>query len=81
MLCGSFSEIKEKNLMLNDLDIGATLDIWSGREDAQEMELHEVQELASMADRFRITEVISALEEVVVGQLGLEACGEVLTWS
>ena len=66
------------------MDIGVfikTLDIWSGRADAQEMELHEVQELASVADRFQITEVISALEEAVIGQLSLEACGEVLTWS
>ena len=78
MLCGSFSESKEKILRLNDVDIGAfikTLDIWSGRTDAQEMELHEVRELASVADRFQITEVISALEEAVMGQLSLDVCG------
>ena len=45
------------------------------------MELREVQELASVADRFQITEVISALEEAVLGALSVEACGEVLTWS
>ena len=70
VLCGRFSESKEKNLRINDVDLGAfvkTLDIWSGRADAQEMELHEVQELASVADRFQITEVISALEEAVMG--------------
>ena len=45
------------------------------------MELREVQELASVADRFQITEVISALEEAVISKLSLEGCGEVLTWS
>ena len=84
MLCGSFSESKEKKLRLDDVEISAftkTLDVWCGRADGQEMELHELQQLASVADRFQITEVTSALEEAVMGQLRLEACGEVLTWS
>jgi len=84
MLCGSFSESKEKRLRLDDVESRAfikTLDIWCGRADGQEMELHEVQQLASVADRFQITEVTSALEEGVMRQLRLEGCGEVLGWS
>ncbi len=53
------------------------LDLWCGRADGLEMELHEVQELASVTDRFQITEVVSALEEAALSQLSLEACGEV----
>ncbi len=45
------------------------------------MELCEVQELASVADRFQITEVTSFLEDAVIGQLCLEACGELLMCS
>ena len=45
------------------------------------MELYKVQQLATVADRFQITEVVSALEEAVIENLSLEACGEVLTWS
>ncbi len=40
MLCGSFSESKEKKLKLEDVVMGAsieTLDIWSGRVEGQEM--------------------------------------------
>ena len=52
MLCGSFIESNEKDLRLNDVDIGTfvkTLDIWCGRAGSNEMELYEVQELASVA--------------------------------
>ena len=72
MLCGSFSESKEKTLRLDDVESRAfikTLDLWCGKADGQEMELHEVQQLVSVADRFQITEVTSALEETVVTQL------------
>jgi hypothetical protein len=84
MLCGSFSESKEKKLRVSDLQIRTfvkTLDIWCGRGGSKEMELCEVQQLASVADRFQITEVLSALEESVMKQLSVEGCGEVLMWS
>jgi hypothetical protein len=84
MLCGSFSESKEKKLRLDDVEMGIfikALDIWCGRADGLEMELYDVQELASVADRFQITEVVTALEEAALSQLSLKACGEVLTWS
>ena len=84
MLCGSFCESKDKSLRLNDVESGAfitAMDIWCGRADSQEMELYEVQDLASVADRFQITEVVSALKEAALSQLSLKACGEVLAWS
>jgi hypothetical protein len=84
MLCGRFSESKEKKLRLDDVDMRTfikTLDIWCGRGDGQELELYEVQQLAIVADRFQITEVTSLLEEAVMGKLSVEACGDVLIWS
>jgi hypothetical protein len=45
------------------------------------MRFCELQQLASVADRFQITEVVSLLEESVMGQLSVEACGELLMWS
>jgi hypothetical protein len=84
MLCGSFSESREKKLRLDDVERSTfikTLDIWCGRVDGQVMELYEVQQLATVADLFQITEVTSLLEEAVMGQLSVDACGEVLMWS
>ena len=83
-MCGNFSESKEKKLVLDDVDSRTfikTLDIWCGRVDGQELELCEVQQLATVADRFQITEVTTLLEEAVMGQLSVEACVEVLMWS
>ena len=81
MLCGSFSESKEKKLSLDDVERRTfikTLDMWCGRVDGQKMELYEVQQLAIVADRFQITEVTSLLEEAVIGKLSVEACGDLL---
>jgi F-box/WD-40 domain protein 7 len=84
MLCGSFSESKAKVLKLADVDgriFLKTLDLLFGRKDDEEMELSEVQQLASVADRFQITEVFSMLEEALKRQLTLDMCGDVLVWS
>ena len=84
MLCGRFSESREKKLRLDDVDMKTfikTLDIWCGRGDGQELELYEVQQLAIVANRFQIIEVASLLERAVMDQLCLEACGEVLMCS
>jgi hypothetical protein len=43
--------------------------------------LSEVQQLASVADRFQMTEVVAALEIEMIEQLSVEICGEMLTWS
>jgi hypothetical protein len=84
MLCWSFSESKGKKLVLNDVDgklFTKALDLWCGRKDCQEVELGEVQQLASVADRFKITAVTSVLEEALIGKLSADMCGDVLTWS
>jgi hypothetical protein len=84
MLCSKFRESKEKKLRFDDVERRTfikTLDLWCGRGGDQEMELCEVQQLAIMADRFQITEVTYLLEEAVMGQLCLDACGKVLMWS
>ncbi len=44
------------------------LDLWCWREDDQKVELGEVQQLASVADRFQMTDVICVLEEALTGQ-------------
>jgi hypothetical protein len=84
MLCGDFSERIGNKLSLDDVDERAfikTLDVWCGRNDCQEVDLEEVQLLASVAGRFQMTEVKSVLEEALMEQMGLEMCGDVLVWS
>jgi hypothetical protein len=84
MICGSLSEVTRKSIHLKDVD-GLTfrkaLDLWCGKTDGRELKLSEVEEVASVADRFQIAEVLSALEESVLGQLSIGMCGEVLSWS
>jgi hypothetical protein len=84
MLCGSFSESKGKKLKLKDVDGGIflkALDVWCGREDCRELEWGELQRLANVADRFQMTDVLSVLEEALMGQLSVDMCGDVLMWS
>ena len=45
------------------------------------MALGELQQLASVADRFQITEVVCAVEETLLLQLCVVKCGELLMWS
>ena len=81
MLCGSFIESHAKTLKLQDVDGAAfvkTLDVWCGKQSSAEMELGEVRELASIADRFQMTEVSTALDETVMRHLSMGMCGEVL---
>jgi hypothetical protein len=84
MLCGNFSESREKKLKLEDVDGTAfvkVLDVWCGRKDCQEVALGELQQLASVADRFQMTEVTSVLEAAAIEKLSVDMCGEVLAWS
>ena len=70
-------------LKLKDVEqrtFGKALDVWCGREDCQEVELGQVQQLASVADQFQMTEVTSVLEEGLMGQLNLDMCGDLLVW-
>ncbi len=71
MLCWGFSESKSKRLTLDDVDGGIfikALDVWRGKRDCQELELGEVQQLALVADRFQMHDVLSVLEEALMGQ-------------
>ena len=72
MLCGNFIESREKHLKLDDVDGTAfvkALDVWCGRKDCQEVALGEKPLLASVADRFQMTEVTSVLEDALLGKL------------
>jgi hypothetical protein len=33
-----------------------------------------------VADRFQVTEVVSAVEDAIIGQLSAESCADVLSW-
>jgi hypothetical protein len=84
MLCGSFSERKAQQLKLDDVDgrvFVKVLELWCGRGNGLEISLHEGHQLASVADRFQITEVLSAVEDALMEQLSLDMCGEVVMWS
>ncbi len=84
MMCGGFAESNEKKVKMMDVDMAAfakVLDIWYGKEFCADIELDGVRELASVADRFQMTEVVSTLERTVLFHLNIFMCGEVLSWS
>jgi hypothetical protein len=85
IICGGCNQnCARKSLDLKDVAEGTfkkALDLWCGKEDSRDFELCEVEELASVADRFQMTEVLSILEDAVMGQLSIGMCAEVLTWS
>ena len=84
MLCGSFIESKSKSLKLRDVDGAAfskALDIWCGKQSCTGMEMDDVRELASVADRFEMAEVAQALDKTMQSHLDMRICGEVLSWS
>ena len=84
MLCGSFAESKAKTLQLKDVHedaFGKALEICCGKDHGTELSLGDVKELASVADRFQMTEVIAVLDMTVSRHLTMSVCGEVLSWS
>ncbi len=62
-------------------DFRVVFRMWCGIEYFDEMEIVQVQKLATVADRFQITEVTDALQKALIGQLNDERCVELLTWS
>ena len=84
MLCGSFIESSKKEIQLLDVD-GKTfekaIDMWCGKLDNVEMVMDEVREVASVVDRFQITEVASVLDETITKHLSMRICSDVLNWS
>jgi hypothetical protein len=84
MICGYFSENAGEKLVLNEVDgilFEKVLDLWCGRNSGLEVEVPELLQLASVADRFQINDVLSLLEEVLLDGLKIGLCGEILTWS
>jgi hypothetical protein len=83
MLCGEFSESNEKKLKFQEVKkttFCKALDLWYGKDNNSEMGLCEVKELANIADRFQMTEIVSALDQTVKKNLNISVCGDVLSW-
>ena len=81
MLCGSFSESVTRQFSLDDIDhkiFEEVLNLWCGIEDCNEKDLRDVLTMASLADRLRMAEVVAALEDSILGELGTDVCAEVL---
>ena len=57
------------------------LELWCGGDDFQELDWDAIQQLACVADRFQISEVVAALEDSMMGTLSVEVCVEMLNWS
>ena len=66
---------------VNGTVLEEVLDLWCGKEESMEREVAYVMMMASVADRFQIAEVVSALEDALIGELEAETCGEVLMGS
>ena len=84
MVCGGFKESAGKKLELHDVDACSfikVLDLWCGRDIMSRMGLNELRQLAIVADRFQITEVLASLEETMMEQLSFDNCAELLGWS
>ena len=81
MLCGGFREGATRRVSLDDIDVkafGEVLDLWCGKEDSSEKELREVIVMASLADRLQMEDVVAALEDLILAELGADVCAEVL---
>jgi hypothetical protein len=84
LLCGRFLERNQKTIEICDVDerdFRAVLDLWCGKADCECKGLEDVLQLASIADRFEITDVSLALEAVILRHLTVQNCCELLTWS
>ena len=83
MICGSFNESGGRLMELKDVD-GATfckvLDVWCGKELEPKADVGILLKLGSVADRFQVTEVVTALEEAIMRQLNVATCADVLSW-
>ena len=86
MVCGSFRESEQKVVELQDVDARSFLkvfNLWCCRAVMLDSEVNvdELRQLATVADRFQITEqVLALLEETMMKQLRLDDCAELLGW-
>jgi hypothetical protein len=70
MLCGNFIESSGRKLAFKDVDgtsFARAMDMWCGKK--TEIGLDGARELASVADRLQMTELVSALDEMVMNHL------------
>ena len=84
MICGSFSESVNRRLELVDVDPNLfcrLLDIWCGKDRADQESVWESIELAALADRFEIAEVGAALEDKILSHLDVNTCAEIFSRS
>jgi hypothetical protein len=84
MICRPFSESMAPQLDLEDVDGGTysdVLDLWCGKESLVDKSLDVVMAMASVADRLEMTDVGLVLEEAIIEQLRVGACGDVLMGS
>ena len=85
MVCGSFRESAEKQILLDDADERAlrhVMDLACGCPDGvQLVDVREMVELGLFADRYEMAELAGVVEEAIVRSLTVESCGEVLRWS
>ena len=86
MICGSFVESSSKKIELHDVDyliFSKVLDVWYGKQSlkshTETTNIHELLQLGDLADRFQISEVVLAVEEAIIGQLGVDVCGDLLS--
>ena len=56
------------------------LDVWCGKELEARADMGVLLKLGSVADRFQMTEVVTALEEAIIRQLSVATCADVLSW-
>ena len=81
MVCGSFCESAEKQILLDDVDkraLGHVMDLACGRpEGVQVGDLWEMVEAGAFAHQYQMEEVVGAVEEAIVRSLTVD-CGEVL---
>ncbi len=83
-LCGNFLEGHQKRIEIcdvNEMDFRAVLDLWCGKLDCECDELEKVMQLASIADRFEITDLSLTLEAVIQRLLTVDNCCKLLAWS
>ena len=82
MVCGGFKESAAKRLEIDEVDqrdFEEVLNLWCCKGAVQAMELEAVARLASVAERFQIAEVGSALEEGLLRELKVDTCVDIFT--
>jgi hypothetical protein len=84
MFCGSFREGMNRRVVLEDVDwkaFRAVLDIWCGKDGHGDKALGDVMTMASVADRLHMLEVLTALEDAIICEMGVGTSAELLMGS